>query len=95
MHSLTLGTTVCRHNKVVSGTSLEVLGEGNDGHLTQGGGGISIDQVGVRWVCTIVNGAGIPWFKRALHRCIGEVNLHPKDNIHATCMWIVTSNACE
>jgi len=68
-HSLTPQGIICRHNKVISGVPLDLLREGDGGHSTLGGGGITIDQVGVRWISTIVNGAGVPWLKHALHVC--------------------------
>ena len=59
---------------------MEILGEGNCGHLTQGGGGVTVDKVGVRWVCTIDNGARVPWeHKPTDHKCIfcvGSVNVY-------------------
>ena len=65
----TLRTAHCRHNVVVGGVSSELLREGNGGHSTQCGGGVPVDQVSVGWVCTIVNGAGVPWLKEcALHK---------------------------
>ena len=69
-HPHTVGAAPCRHNVVVGGVSSELLREGDDGHLTQGGGGVPVVQVGVGWVCTIVNGAVIPWLKYALHKAI-------------------------
>ena len=39
----------------------KALREGDGCHLTLGGGGVLVDQVGVGWVCTIVNSAGVPW----------------------------------
>ena len=67
---------------------MEVLGEGNGGYLTQSGGGVAVDQVGVRWICTIVNSAVVIRFKCALYKyicCVGQVNIHPKESIPATC----------
>ena len=61
LHPHTLGATHCRHNVVVSGGFTEPLREGDGCHLTLGGGGVLVDQVGVRWVCTIVNGADVSW----------------------------------
>ena len=66
----TLGSTLCRHNEVVISVSLEVLREGDGGHSALSGGGVPVDQVGVRWVCTIVNGASVHWLKNAIHKCI-------------------------
>jgi len=88
-HSLTSGTTVCSHNEVVCGVSLEVLGEGNGGLFTFGGGSVTIDQVVVRRVFTIDNGARIPWVR---HKCtvhrrvfwVGSVNVHNEHICH-TC----------
>ena len=40
-----------------------------------GGGGVPVDQVGVGWVCAIVNGAVVSWPKKcALYPCIAWVN---------------------
>ena len=57
----TLGAAHCRHSVVVGGVSSEPLRERDSSHSTLGGGGVPVDQVGVGWVCTIVNGAGVPW----------------------------------
>jgi len=67
---------------------LELTREGDGGHSILGGRGIAVGKVRVRWVCTIVNGAGVPWFKCALHKyaCwITGVKTHTKINICATC----------
>ena len=74
-----------RHN--VEGVSSEPLRECDSGLSTQGGGGVPVNQVGVGWVCTIVNGAGVPWLKCALHKditWISGVNMDSK-NFGATC----------
>ena len=60
-HLHTPGATPCRHNVVVGGVSSEFLREGDDGHLTQGGGSVPVVQVGVGLVHTILNGAGVSW----------------------------------
>ena len=65
LHPHTLGIAYRRHN--VEGVSSEPLREGDGGHLTQGGGGVPVDQVGVGWVSTILNGAVVTWLKRALY----------------------------
>ena len=83
----TLGVALCRYSVVVGGVSSESLREGDGGHSTLGGGGVPVDQVGVGWVCTIVNGAGVPWLKCALYKHIAwfnTVNVDSK-NICATC----------
>ena len=59
-YSLTMRAAHCRHNVVVGGVSSEPLRESDGCHSTLGGGGVPVDQVGVGWICTIVNGAGIP-----------------------------------
>ena len=65
----TLGAAHCRHNVVVSGVSSETLGEVDGGCSIQCGGGVPVNQVGVGWVCTIGNGAGVPWLEKcALHK---------------------------
>jgi len=61
LHPLTMRAAHCRHNVVVGGVSSEPLRECDGCHSTLGGGGVPVDQVGVGWVCTIVNGAGVPW----------------------------------
>ena len=55
--------------------------------MTLGGGSVPVDQVGVGWVCTIVNGTGVPWLKeRALHKGAGYVGgLDTNHNVSATC----------
>ena len=88
LHPHTLGAAHCRHN--VEGVSSEPLREGDGGYSTQSGGVVLIDQVGVGWVCTIVNGTGIPWLiECALHKhiaWISHVNIYSKDvKIYATC----------
>ena len=86
-HTCALGAAHCRHN--VEDVSSEPLREGDGCHLTLGGGGVPVDQVGVGWVCTIVNGAGVLWLKCALHKgsgWISHVNMYSKDvKIYATC----------
>ena len=68
-HSHTTGVALCRHNVVVSGVSSEPLREGDGGPLAQGVGGVPVDQVGIGRVCTIVNGAVVPWLENyALHK---------------------------
>ena len=79
-----------RYNIVVCYISSELLRKGDGGGSIEGRGGVTVDQVGVGWVCTIVNGAGIPWLEKcALHNhssCISHVNIYIKDvNIYATC----------
>ena len=51
----------CRHNVVVGGVPSEPLRERDGSYSTLGGRSVPIDEVGVRWVCTIVNGAVVPW----------------------------------
>ena len=84
----TLGAALCRHNVVVGGVSSEPLREGDGGHSTLGGGGVPVDQVGVGWVCTIVNGVGVPWLTYcAIHKdivWISCINMNPK-NVCTTC----------
>ena len=60
-----------RHSVVVGGVPSKSLKECDGCHSTLGGGGVPVDQVDVGWVCTIVNGAGVPWLKSALHKGIG------------------------
>ena len=69
-HPHTLGAAPCRHNVVVGDVSSEFLREGDDGRSTLGGRGVPVVQVGVGWVCTIVNGVVKPWLKYALHKAI-------------------------
>ena len=87
-HPHTLGAAHCRHNVVVGGVPSEPLRESDGCQSTLGGSGVPIDQVGVRWVCTIVNGAGVPWLiECALHKhsgWISGVNIYSK-NTCATC----------
>ena len=64
----------CRHSVVVGGVSSEPLRERDGGHSTLGGGGVPVDQVGVGWVCTIVNSAGVLWLKCALHKHIAWIS---------------------
>ena len=59
----------CRRNIVVSGVISESLREGDGGCSTQGGGSVLIHEVGVGWVCTIVNVAVIHWMKCAFNNC--------------------------
>ena len=88
LHPHTLGAALCRHNVVVGGVSSESLRENDGGHSTLGGGSVPVDQVGVGWVCTIVNGAGILWLKKcALHKhiaWISGVNMD-SNNFSGTC----------
>ena len=49
-----------------------------------------MDQVGVGWVCTILNEAGVPWlFKYALHKgtwYVGGIDTNPEvKEVFATC----------
>ena len=60
LHLHTLRAVLCRHNVIVGGVSSEFLRENDDGHSTQGGGGVPVVQVGIGWVGTIVNGTGVP-----------------------------------
>ena len=69
-HPHTLGAAPCRHNVVVGGVSSYLLRQDDSGYLTLGGGGVPVVQVGVGWVCTIVNGAVKLWLKYALHKAI-------------------------
>ena len=87
LHSNALGVSHCRHVVVVSGACYEPLWKCDGGHLTLGGGSVSVDQVGVGWVCTIVNGAGVPWLiECALHKGAGYVGgLDINLNVSATC----------
>ena len=83
----TLGAAHCRHNVAVGGVPFKSLRECDGGHSTEGGGHVPIDQVGVGWVCAIVNGAGVPWLKCALHKhiaWISGVNMDSK-NFGTTC----------
>ena len=66
----TMRVAFCRHNIVVSSVISESLRESDGGCLTQGGGSIFMDQVGVGWVCTIVNAAIVHWMKCAFDKCI-------------------------
>ena len=69
LHSHTTRVALCRYNVVVGGVSSEALRESDSGCLTLGGGGIPVEQVGVGWVSTIVNAAGVFWLKNcALHK---------------------------
>ena len=52
-----------RHNVVVGCVSSEPLRECDGGRSTLGEGCVPVDQVGVGWVCIIVNGAGVSWLK--------------------------------
>ena len=75
------------HSVVVGGVCSERLREGDGCHSTLGGGGVPVDQVGVGWVCTIFNSAGVPWLKCALHKhiaWISGVNIYSK-NTCTTC----------
>ena len=84
-YPLTLGAAHYRHSVVVGNVSYKTLRECDGGYSTLGGGGILVDQVGVGWVCTIVNGASVPWLKWALGiGWIRSVNMNSK-NFGATC----------
>ena len=75
-HLHTLGTVHYRHNIIVYGISSESPREHDSCHWTPGGVSVSVDQVGVGWVCTIVNGAVVPWLKEcALHKCTVDIKL--------------------
>ena len=67
---------------------MEVLGEGNGGLFIFGGGSVIIDQVGIRRVFTIDNGARVPWeHKPTVHKCVfcvGSVNVY-NEHICITC----------
>ena len=66
----TLRVTFCRYNVVVGGVSSQFLREDNGGYSTQCEGGVPVDQVGIGWVCTIVNSAVVFSLKKcALHKC--------------------------
>ena len=64
-HLHTLVSALCRHNVVVVGVSFQLLSEGGGGILIHCGQGVLISQVGVGWVCTILNSAVIPSLKNA------------------------------
>ena len=84
----TLRAALCRHSEVVSGFCLEATGKGDGGHSIQGRGGVSGGQVGVRWICAIVNSAGVPWLKHTVHKyacCVVGVNTHTKINVCSAC----------
>ena len=84
----TLRAALCRHNEVVSGFCLEATGEGDGGHSIQGGGSVSGGHVGIRWICAIVNGAGVPWLKCTLHKyaCrVAGVDTDTKIYVCTTC----------
>ena len=81
MYPHTEGVALHRYNIVVCYISSELLWKGDGGCSTQSGGSVPVDQVGVGWVCTIVNGAGVPWLC-ALHNhsgCISHVKFYIKD----------------
>ena len=59
MHPHTLRATLCSRNVIVGGVSSDPLREINGGYLTHCQGGVPVVQVGVGWVCTILNGAVI------------------------------------
>ena len=60
----------CRHNVVVGGVFFELLREADGCHSTWDVRGVPIDQIGVGWVCTIVNGTCVFSLKEcALHNC--------------------------
>ena len=60
----TLGAAHCSDNVVVGSVSSELLREDNSSDFTQGERGVPVDQVGVGWVCTIVNGAVVAWLNK-------------------------------
>ena len=68
-HSFTIGATICSHNEVVGGVHIDLVREGDgscgavwSGRCVPGG------QVVVRCICTVVNGAVVPWLECALHK---------------------------
>ena len=87
-YPLTMRAAHYRHSVVVGGVPSEPLRESDGCQSTLGGSGVPIDEVGVGWVCTIVNGAGVPWLiECALHKhsgWISGVNIYSK-NTCATC----------
>ena len=86
-HSHTLRAACCRHNVVVCCVSSEPLREVDGSYSTLGGGRVPVHQVDVGWVCTIVNGTGVPRLKSALHKCtccVGCVEVNHKVNIPTT-----------
>ena len=69
LHPHTTGVALCRYSVVVGGVSSESLRECDSGCSTIGVGGVPVDQIGVGWVCTIVNSAGVPWLENCtLHK---------------------------
>ena len=89
-HPHTHGVVFHRYNIVICYVSSEFPRKGDGGSLICSTGSVPVDQVGVGWVCTIVNGAGVPWPKEcALHKDIAWiscVNMYIKNvNIYATC----------
>ena len=89
-HLHTLGTALCRHNVVVVSVSFELLSEGDGDILIHCIQGVLISQVGVGWVCTILNSAVIPSHKKCtLHNCITRirgVNTNLK-NVHICAIY--------
>ena len=61
LHPYTLGVVLCRHSVVVDCVCSEPLRQNDGDYLTQGGGDVPVHKVGVGWVRTIVNGAGVSW----------------------------------
>ena len=54
-----------------------------------------MDQVGVGWVCTIVNAAVVHWMKCAFDKCtswVGSVYVNCKNVICTTCVERCNSN---
>ena len=74
-HPHTLGATHCRDNVVVIGVCHDPLRENDGGHLTMCEGGVTSSEVSIRWVCTICNGAGVPWLKKCtLHKYVAWIS---------------------
>ena len=99
MYPHTEGVAFHRYNIVVCYISSELLWKGDGSCSQEGGGSVPVDKVGVGWVYTIVNGAGIPWLEKcALHNhsgCISHVNMYIKDvSIYAACggRWMTWQN---
>ena len=59
LHPYTLEVTHCRYDIVISSISFEFLGKGDSCQMIYGGGVVSAVQVGVGWICTIVNSADV------------------------------------
>ena len=60
----TLGAAHCSDNVVVGSVSSELLREDNSSDSILGGGSVPVVQVGVEWVCTIVNDAVVDWLNK-------------------------------